>query len=100
MLAWSDRLVPVREFYRRRFARVVPAYVVAACIGIALDVWQYGSETFARGLFTLTLLQSWIPGERFSYAGNSVGWSLSTEVFFYALFPLLIKLVSELSRAD
>ncbi len=65
--------MPVREFYRRRFARVVPAYVVAACIGIALDVWQYGSETFARGLFTLTLLQSWITGERFSYAGNSVG---------------------------
>ncbi len=99
VLAWGHVRAPAREFFRRRFARVVPAYTVAAVLGILWDLAQYGDEGIWRGLFTLTLLQSWVPGDQdWNYAGNSVGWSLSTELFFYALFPLLIGPVAGLDR--
>jgi peptidoglycan/LPS O-acetylase OafA/YrhL len=40
------------------------------------------------GLAYLSLLQSWHP--RVTNTWNTPGWSLSTEAFFYATFPLLL----------
>lgn len=98
VLTWSDRGVGAREFYRRRVARILPAYWVAAVIGIAFEVASHNGSLL-RGLFTLSLLQSWIPRIlEWNYAGNAVGWSLSTEVLFYALFPLLIGPIARMGR--
>lgn len=41
--------------------------------------------------FTLTLTQAWMPASPILYSFNSVSWSLSCEVFFYLLFPILFK---------
>lgn len=46
----------------------------------------------------MTLLQSWSPDPYTYYGGNSPGWSLSTEVFFYALFPFVIRPILRLRR--
>ncbi|MFI5041806.1 MAG: acyltransferase family protein [Acidimicrobiales bacterium] len=94
VLAWSyrpgDRAI---EFYRRRFARIYPAYLVATILGVV--TYAYLVDGFSKvprlGLLAvLALVQSWSPHARTYYAINGVSWSLSSEVFFYAMFPLVI----------
>jgi peptidoglycan/LPS O-acetylase OafA/YrhL len=96
VLAWSSRENDTwRAFYRRRFARIVPAYLVAGAAGIAVAQWISplggASPGVGKDIFSLSLLQAWSPDPYTYYAGNSVGWSLSVEVFFYALFPFVIR---------
>ena len=100
VLTWShvagDR--PVR-FYRRRFARVVPAYWAAALIAVVVMAWTApvgAGETLER-FIPLTLLQSWVPVRDVYWSGAGVGWSLSTEVVFYAVFPAVILVVARLT---
>lgn len=102
VLAWSHRPDDTpRRFYRRRFARIVPAYWVACLLGVALVTLVFdrtGAGRVALSFLPLSLLQAWVPHQDAYYAGNTVAWSLSVEVFFYALFPLLIGPVMALGR--
>ncbi len=91
VLAYSNSGGDSRGFYRKRFARIYPAYALVclltvAYLGTAFTVNRHG---YVLDLFPLTLLQSWIPSQNVYFAGNGVSWSLSTEVFFYAMFPLI-----------
>lgn len=38
------------------------------------------------------MVQSWIPDSTFAFNFNGAAWSVSTEVFFYLLFPCLVQL--------
>ena len=90
VLGWADRPGDTwRAFYRRRVARIVPAYLVACLAGLVVAVGR-AVERPAEACSEsppVTLLQSWSADPYTYYAGNSVSWSLSVEVFFYALFP-------------
>jgi peptidoglycan/LPS O-acetylase OafA/YrhL len=103
VLAWAYRPGDAAgAFYRRRFARIVPAYVVMCLVALIVPPLTYNPiaslEDLATRVFPLTLLQAWIPSRPWYFGGNSVSWSLSVEVFFYALFPLLIAPLLRLSR--
>ena len=96
VLTWSHRPGDTpRRFYRRRFARVVPAYVAMCLVALIVPPLTYNPieslHDLATRVFPLTLLQSWIPSRPWYFGGNSVSWSLSDEVFFYALFPFLVR---------
>ena len=79
-LTWRD----TPSYWLTRFARVYPLYL----FGILASLWIVSPARNFDVLLNLTLLQAWFPGHALSV--NAVGWSLSVEVFFYALFPLLI----------
>ncbi|MFC7310313.1 acyltransferase family protein [Streptomyces monticola] len=88
ILTWSARPGdPARSFWRRRFAKIVPVYLVTWFLALLLvdlsatEVWQ--------ALATLFMVQSWIPDVMTNFAVNNPGWSLSTEAFFYLSFPLI-----------
>ncbi|QGZ66255.1 acyltransferase family protein [Paraburkholderia acidisoli] len=36
-------------------------------------------------------MNSWIPVARYFFSYNGVSWSISTEMFFYLMFPLLVR---------
>lgn len=95
VLAWSHQASTTRRvFYGRRIARLYPAYAVMAIVAIPVLALTGELSTvtgLALAAFTLSLLQSWVPSATVTYAGNSVSWSLSTEMFFYACFPLAIR---------
>ena len=94
VLAWSHRAGDTpRAFYRRRFARIAPAYWVTFLAGVALLIPIRDTTplaTVADSLPSAVGLQAWFPSPAVYYGGNGVGWSLSVEMFFYLLFPLLI----------
>ncbi|MFT2706252.1 acyltransferase family protein [Clavibacter zhangzhiyongii] len=90
LLAWSarpgDRALP---FYRRRFARIYPAYL--ASLLFAAGLWAIlDPAALRRGILTPFLLQAWVPTSDSYFAINVPAWSLSVEAFFYLAFPLII----------
>lgn len=97
VLAWSSRAgdAPL-SFYRRRFARIYPAYIVALLLAAALWALRDPSA-LSKGPLTPFLLQAWVPDSRTYFAINVPAWSLSVEAFFYLMFPLLILGLRKLS---
>ncbi|MFD9723194.1 acyltransferase family protein [Streptomyces sp. NPDC059072] len=91
ILIWSARPGDTaRAFWRRRYAKIVPPYVVAWVLALVLVEGVDGSHTTpAQGFLSLFMLQSWVPDVATNFAVNNVGWSLSTEAFFYLAFPAL-----------
>jgi peptidoglycan/LPS O-acetylase OafA/YrhL len=88
VMAWVDREDDTDVlFYRRRFAKIYPAYAVAAVIAIAYAAVTIGVSW--KDFFAFTLLQSWVPDQTVYYAALVVFWSLSCEAFFYVAFPLI-----------
>ncbi|MBN1209566.1 MAG: acyltransferase [Myxococcaceae bacterium] len=84
-----------RDFYRARFARIYPIYLLALGVDLPLFLHHLGlsapaatpGEVARQCVATLTLTQAWLdPGLP---PWNTMAWTLSVEAFFYALFPWL-----------
>lgn len=101
VLAWSHQTTTTAPvFYRRRFARIYPAYAVACLVAlpVIVAIGEMSSPLhLAQALFPLTLLQAWVPHPRIAYGGNGVSWSLSCEAFFYAVFPFVMPRIAAAS---
>ncbi|MBP2479356.1 peptidoglycan/LPS O-acetylase OafA/YrhL [Crossiella equi] len=100
VMTWSRRPKDTpRRFWRRRLVRVVPSHLVTYLIAVALMLWA-GATLNPTAVFTqVFLLQAWVPDPAYFDTGNSVTWSLSADMAFYALFPALV-LVVERIRED
>ncbi|MCP2257080.1 Peptidoglycan/LPS O-acetylase OafA/YrhL, contains acyltransferase and SGNH-hydrolase domains [Streptoalloteichus tenebrarius] len=87
ILTWSARPETVGRFWRRRLVKIYPLHLATYPLGVLLLTGAGTSAADVPGLF---LVQSWIPDYRFTVAGNGPSWSISTELFFYLMFPLLL----------
>lgn len=93
-----------QKFWTARSARIYPIYIVALLLDLPhyLHIWQvrHALGVVQPGiprtlLANVILLQAWWT----QFLGiNDPGWSLSTEAFFYALFPIAGLLLWRLSR--
>lgn len=84
-------------FYRRRFARVYPNFLVSFLATCLLIVYFGGPTPIGPAIAQLMLVQSFVPRANYYLSYAIVTWSLSCEAFFYALFPLLINIGDRLS---
>lgn len=89
----------LREFYAARIARIYPVHLVAMVFA-AIVLWRFGGTTWdissagARQLALAAqtlLVQSWIPDEKVYLGINAPAWSISTEMFFYTVFPFVLR---------
>jgi peptidoglycan/LPS O-acetylase OafA/YrhL len=96
VMAWvlsaDDRAI---LFYRRRFARIYPAYFIAVSAAITVSLVMRDFQ--ATELSAYTLLQAWSPDPAVHYAASPVFWSLSCEAFFYAVFPFIAPRLARLN---
>ena len=92
----GGRPITVRDFSRRRFLRIVPAYWVALTL-LVLANWDNGLN-----------IHNWFVFYGFGQAysreklvmGLGPAWTLCVEVTFYALLPLLAFAGARLSRRN
>lgn len=86
-----------RQFWRARFARIYPMYVVAMIAMAPLMLaWGERTKIVYSGLGGIALIQAWLPFSMRDW--NPPGWSLSAEAFFYLLFPFAVNAISTLHR--
>src|ERR1700680_3751330 len=88
----------VRAFFVARFARLYPLFLLVFLVCV-IDSFRYADgkvDILGPIPFFLTFTQSWwfwVFGERVASEAYSdatgLMWSLSTEAFFYAIYPLL-----------
>jgi peptidoglycan/LPS O-acetylase OafA/YrhL len=98
VLAWSSQEGDtVGRFYRRRAARILPLYWLAWLPGVVYAIVVDNAKV-GNQIPSLFLVQSWFPQKDIHFAANSVGWSLSTELFFYLMFPFFFLLIRRLPK--
>lgn len=80
-------------FYMARLSRLYPVYLFALLLSTGMLIEEYHAwdlpHFIAGTLLTPVLLQGW--SVKLATFWNTPAWTMSTEAFFYLLFPLLIR---------
>ena len=84
---------PVREYYRSRLVRIMPAYLVVVLVALLALPENVGIGV-SEWVANLALVQVLLPGAL--VAGLTHAWSLSVEAAFYVVLPLLWLALSPL----
>jgi peptidoglycan/LPS O-acetylase OafA/YrhL len=93
---YADRPTPLvkRDFWRARFARLYPVFLLSLAISFVMlgDEWHARphGQFWAGVVLTPLLLEGWSPA--LATFWNTVAWTLSCEVAFYLAFPWLVRL--------
>ncbi len=98
-------------FFVNRFARIYPVVLLALTVAAIATVAAENDSTFLRDRYSITsdppvwlsmsfvaqilALTSWLPSARLNQPFNSPAWSISVEFFFYAMFPIILILISK-----
>ena len=92
------------KFFNLRLARIAPVHVVTWLIATVLHLgfaWNYSVEIhpWASWIAGLFCVQVYWPSLGLLYKWNAPSWSISCELFFYALFPFLVPALSRSLRS-
>lgn len=86
--------VGIYAFYTARFSRIWPAHIFTMLLVVLLFPpfeWTLGSHFgWLVALLNGTLLQAIVPVPSYYFSFNGVSWSISSEMFFYMVFPFLL----------
>jgi peptidoglycan/LPS O-acetylase OafA/YrhL len=88
-----DKQRPWADFFIARVARIWPTHLAAIVFLFAIfypysmDFFHH-SETMKQLALNVLLLQAWSPHVATYWSYNAPSWSLSCEMFFYAVFPV------------
>ena len=77
------------KFFIARLARIYPLHFLTLMMAMPLVVMG-GFRPIVETIPNLFLLHAWIPFKEVYFSANSPSWSISTEFFFYLMFPLLV----------
>lgn len=94
----KEGTIPISTYLYRRVARIYPLHLMVGLTFLAYLMWRADLPPARAVLLNLALLHSWFPDPLVHYSLNGPSWSLSDELFFYALFPWLVKLSQRLLR--
>ena len=96
VLTWSGAaLVGRARFYWHRFARIWPLHALTTLLVLGAGLAAGSAAVVWRDL---ALLQAWDSRGIAAPPVVSPSWSLSTEAFFYLVFPGVLVLVARLRR--
>jgi 3-O-acyltransferase len=99
VLTWSTptRADTARLFWRRRLVKIFPNHVLTWTLTIML-LAAVGPMPLlgvpphvGPALTNLFLVQAWIPNPNYLLSVDGINWSVSCELFFYTVLPLLIR---------
>lgn len=81
------------EYFLNRFARIIPLFFIITCIQFAVPWYQSGAKEFPWAIFlaNITLIKGF--SVSFFFTGIYAAWSLTTELLFYILVPVIFHLI-------
>lgn len=85
-LCFSLHKYSVKEFYKRRFIRILPLYMF---LGLVAGLLHYKEYSLWDYFCNITSLSYWGAG------GNEFEWYLSSLFVLYLLFPVLYELINK-----
>ncbi len=88
----------LKDFYLSRFARIYPVHALTLLIALPISHYLKYNFTSFETFLNVFLLQSYYPNGQRTFSLNGVSWSISTEMFFYLVFPFLMYGVSKIKR--
>ncbi|MBD2721782.1 acyltransferase family protein [Hymenobacter armeniacus] len=90
-----------KSFMLKRMARIYPAYLVGLvlCLAVSIGLNHYPAPFPLVVALDLTMIQSYFPSLAMLWYGGGA-WSVSTEFFFYLLFPFLLPLLLKVSGTN
>lgn len=77
-------------FIWSRIARIFPAHLAISIPLVLVFYYLHMPISLSQVVANLSLTQAWHPTAAYYFSLNAVSWSLSVELFFYLMFPLLI----------
>ncbi|MDR6846422.1 acyltransferase [Flavobacterium granuli] len=84
----NNAVISVSDYFINRFSRIYPLYFFGILLIFFLQLRTYNVDIL--GLFlNIFMIQAWVPSKVLSV--NSPGWSLSVELLFYIIFPLMFN---------
>jgi peptidoglycan/LPS O-acetylase OafA/YrhL len=92
--AWSPE--GLTKYYRGRVARVYPVYLLSIVVMVPFIAAEAAPGKWGYLAAHLTLVQAWLGPIPVQW--NTPAWSLSCEMFFYAVFPLMGAFLVRRSR--
>lgn len=104
VLTWTymGRSTSLAVYFWRRIVRIWPLHLATTLVSVMVIVWA--DHRWSEGL-SLTvmmpaflLIHSWFPQAAVINGGSGASWSLSDEMFFYAIFPFLLVLLASIRR--
>lgn len=91
-ISYSRRKISYASFLVKRFGRIGPAYLLGILLAVIVAHLYlqpvYDNEFYKKLVLNIFFLQAYSPG--YALTINSPGWSLSVEMCFYILFPILL----------
>lgn len=92
------------RFAWKRTSKIYLLHIIMMVIMVIVQLvqWQIQNYTewtslFIRIISHIFMVQSWIPVEAFYFSLNGLSWYLSTILFCYLCFPLLLRLLRKLN---
>ncbi len=96
-ISYHDETISFGDFFKRRVARIVPVYILALVLMILVAVgflnYSLNGVAFKEIALSGLFLQAYVPS--YPLVLNSPAWTISVEMFFYALFPLFLMLLNK-----
>ncbi len=101
----NDRTLPIADYYRRRFWRIMPVYWTASLLGLLLvflERWQptgslllqfHAQASVSHALVRFFALAGVFPEEIF--VGNYILNTVAVETIMYAIYPLFHRLAMQ-----
>lgn len=86
------------NYYKNRFARIYPIYLIGLLAFVFFQILNNSSISITELTLNVFLLQAWYSGRTLSL--NFPGWSISVELFFYILFPLIMNFYLKIKRKE
>ena len=90
-----NRSISIKDFYISRFARIYPLHIITLILILPIAPEFYNPTNYLGWVIKitsqLTLTQSFIPKESIYFSFNAPSWSLSNALFFYLIFPFVIR---------
>ncbi|WP_160149816.1 acyltransferase family protein [Legionella beliardensis] len=85
-----ERLDDSLEFIWARISRIWPVHFFIFLVLLLIMLYTHQPFSLEQAFANMTLTQAWHHKAVIFFAFNAVSWSLSVELFFYCMFPLLI----------